>query len=291
MNWVLWKQRFSKGTLLIKKDPELLFSIVRSKVQTAFFPSRGGEVVKQINGVSIELDLSRGPQTKAMYYDAYEPATVKIMKKYLKPGDTFIDVGASIGYLSAVAASLVGKNGQIHSFEPSPRDSERLKNLSVRNPDFQIHVHPCALGEAAGEANLELSNMKWIGWNTMVPRYMQREVLGERTKVEVMRLDDYLLERNDLIGKVSLIKIDTEGYEFKVLKGLQRFFEGFRENLPPIICEVTPRVHALMGTSLAEMSDYMKSFGFRVFTLLDPKTEIDLTQLSDLTDVLFLPRN
>ena len=272
----------------MKKDPGLLFSIVRSKVQTAFFPSRGGEVVKQINGVSIELDLSRGPQTKAMYYDAYEPATVKIMKKYLKPGDTFVDVGASIGYLSAVAASLVGKNGQVHSFEPSPRDFERLKNLSIRNPDFQIHVHSCALGEAAGESDLDISNLEWVGWNTMVPGFMRQNVLGETEKVSVIRLDEYVLERKDSIGNVSLIKIDTEGYEFKVLKGLEKFFEGSRKNSPAILCEVTPRVHALLGTSLGEMSDYMKGFGFRSFSLLDPKTEVDITRLESLTDIFFV---
>lgn len=288
MNWTLWKERFSKGTQLIKNDPELLFSIVRSKMQTNFFPQPTGKIAKQIGGVLIELDLSRGPQAKAMYYDAYELTTIKIMKKYLKPGDTFIDVGASIGYVSAVAANLVGKTGEVHCFEPSPRDFECLEELPLRNSDFQIFVNACALGEETSEADLDISGLNWIGWNTMVPGFMRKNVLAETTKVSVMRLDDYLLERS--IKKVSLIKIDTEGYEFKVLKGLRIFFEHTPER-PSIICEVTPRVHALLGTSLEEMSSFMKRFGYRALSLLDQKTEVDLTQLKSLTDILFVPEN
>ncbi len=288
MSWTLWKERFSKGSLLVKNDPELLFSMVRSKVQTNFFPSPTGKIIKQIGEVEIELDLSRAPQSKAMYYDAYEPTTMKIMKKCLKPGDTFIDVGASIGYVSAVAANCVGKRGQVHSFEPSPRDFKCLQELPLKNPDFKIFVNPCALGEEACEADLDISSLNWIGWNTMVPGFMRKNVLAETAKVSVMRLDDYLQEHS--IKKVSLIKIDTEGYEFKVLKGLQRFFES-SPALPLIICEVTPRVHALLGTSLEEMSAFMKGFGYCSVSLLDQKTEVDLTQLKSLTDVLFVPGN
>lgn len=280
--------RLSKSLQLMKNDPGLLFSVLRSKVQTAYFPQPPGKFIKQIGEISFELDFSRGPQSKAMYYDAYEPVTMKILKKYLKPGDTFVDVGASIGYVSAVAASLVRKNGQVHCFEPSPRDFERLKELPQRNPGFQIFVNPYALGEEEGEAALDISNLHWIGWNTMVPGFMRKNAWGETKTVSVMRLDDYLLERP--VQNISLIKIDTEGYEFNVLKGLQRFFE-VSSNRPVIFCEVTPRVHALLGTSLEEMSSWMKSFGYRALSPLDQKTEVEITQLKSMTDILFLPKS
>ncbi len=291
MSWVAWKKKFSKTGLLAKRDPELLFSIMRSKIQTAFFPSPAGKIVKEIDGLSMELDLSSGPQTKAMYYDAYEPVTIKVMKKYLKRGNTFIDVGASIGYLSLVAASLVGKEGQVHSFEPFPRDFARLKEMSERNPGFRIFVQPYAAGDEAGEADLDISNLKWVGWNTLVPGFMRKNVLGETRRVKVIRLDHYLIERKDSIGNIGLIKIDTEGYESKVLQGLENFFEAHRKKLPPVLCEVTPRVHALLGTSLSGMADYMKGCGFRAVSLFDEQREVDLTQLDSMTDVLFLPRN
>ena len=285
------RRQIFKGALLAKSDPRLLFSMLRSRMQTSLFPVPADRTIKQIGEVSIDLDFALGPQTKAMYYNAYEPITVNVMKKYLRPGDTFIDVGASIGYLSAVAASLVGESGQVHSFEPSPEDFERLQNLASKNPNFQFSMNPWAVGEVPGEGLLEISGLKWVGWNTMVPRFMRRDAFKEVRKVRVIRLDDYILERRNQMGKISLIKIDTEGYEFPVLKGLCHYFESFQGTLAPLLCEITPRVHSLMGTNLKEMANYMRSYEFRCVSLLDQKTVVDLTQLQGITDVLFLPKN
>jgi len=73
---------------------------------------------KKINGVWFRFDFDLDPRIKKMYLGEYETETVETMKKLLRQGDVFIDVGANIGFLSAVAAGLVG--GQIHSFEPVP---------------------------------------------------------------------------------------------------------------------------------------------------------------------------
>ena len=65
--------------------------------------------------------------TAPMYYGSYAVPIVETMKRTLRPGDTFLDVGANIGYLSAIAAGLVGVTGQVHCFEPVPdyfRESE-----------------------------------------------------------------------------------------------------------------------------------------------------------------------
>ena len=70
-----------------------------------------------------------------MFFGAYEPLTVAAIKKYLREGDTFIDVGANIGFISSIAAGIVGTRGQIHSFEPVPRDFERLKGFSLMTPE------------------------------------------------------------------------------------------------------------------------------------------------------------
>ena len=60
----------------------------------------------------------------------------------------------------------------------------------------------------------------------MVPALMGGGTCIETIKSPVIRLDDYLREREGAIGRVTLIKIDTEGFEFPVLKGLQGFFES-----------------------------------------------------------------
>ncbi len=68
-------------------------------------------VVKSIDGVFFECDFELDPTGIQMYLGLYEPWTVAAMRRFLAKGDTFIDVGANIGYLSAVGASLVGPTG------------------------------------------------------------------------------------------------------------------------------------------------------------------------------------
>ena len=69
------------------------------------------QFLKSNNGVKIKLDLSLDKNIKWMLYGRYEEPTVKIIKKYLKSGDTFIDIGANIGYMSYIGADLIGGGG------------------------------------------------------------------------------------------------------------------------------------------------------------------------------------
>ena len=83
-----------------------------------------------------------------------------------------------------------------------------------------------------------------------------------------------------------MIKIDTEGFEFFVLKGLQGFFED-PQNRPPILCEITPRAHGLMGIRLEELTNYLQAYGYHAHNLLNLK-RINIPVLKAQTDVLFL---
>lgn len=104
-------------------------------------------------------------------------------------------------------------------------------------------------------------------------------------KVRTVRLDSYI-ERTE-IKRVHLIKIDVEGYELRVLKGLESYFRltGHR---PPIICEIAPRAYPLLGTTLAELAHYMAAFGYAAFDLADGASKVDVSALKCVDDVLFL---
>ena len=71
-----------------------------------------------------------------MYFDFYDIASVEFIKRNLMEGDTFIDVGANVGYLSAIGANLVGETGEVHVFEPIPLYFEALKRLALNNPSI-----------------------------------------------------------------------------------------------------------------------------------------------------------
>ncbi len=245
-------------------------------------------VVKKVNGVSFRFEFNFYSAVKSMYIGGYGMDTVEVMKKYLKKGGVFMDVGANIGYLTAVGAGLVGKEGEVHSFEPVPQYFLKLENLRDLNPDYRIMVNKCALGETPATADLRLSTDNNIGWNTMVPAIVNKKGAREILKVPVCRLDDYIKEKG--LNKVTLIKIDVEGFEFPVLKGLGNYFSQTPQR-PVVICEINPFVCLSMGYSLADIMKYMKKYGYNSYNLLNCDIETDITIFKETTDVVFISKN
>lgn len=279
--------RISKAASLLFHDPLALMKMgyARARCKTGHAPS--APVVKERNGVKFEFDFDYGPQIKIMYFDAYEPLTLRAMRKFLQPGDTFIDAGANIGFISWVAAGMVGKEGQVHSFEPSARDFARLKKLSDMNPGHKIICHPVALGEKKEIKDMDIAKSTWVGWNTLVPAFMREDSFKETIQVQVTRLDDYIREHEKQMGRIAMIKIDTEGFEFFVLKGLRHFFEN-QKNRPAILCELTPRANGLMGIPMSDFYEYMSQYGYQGYDLCNYRQKIDLANLKEQQDALFV---
>ncbi|HTK81583.1 MAG TPA: FkbM family methyltransferase, partial [Bacteroidota bacterium] len=243
--------RLKKALGLLASDPGLLFKRVITEIQFSVH-TPDHPITKTFNGVKFQFDFAFDPALKLMYRSVYEVDIVRIFKKYLHPGDTFVDVGANIGYLSAIAAGLVGQTGQVHSFEPVPRYFERLRSFASMNPDRRIVANQLALGEAESTATINVTSLPNIGWNTLVPGMMNTESVGQSIEVPVQRLDKYIEQHR--LGKIALVKIDTEGFEFPVLKGLSSYLTT---NKPVFMVEVAPSAYPLLGVSLAQLKEYM----------------------------------
>lgn len=257
-------------------------SAARLLRRVPFMPRRA---VRNIRGVRFECDFALDPRIGDMFLSAYEPDEVAVLERYLKPGDVFVDVGANIGYLTAVGASLVGPDGAVHSFEPVPEYFSRLESLRAANPQYAITVNAMALGEREGSAEIAQSPRGNIGWNTMVPG-MLRDGAGARHTVPVQRLDRYLSQRG--IGRVALIKIDTEGFELPVLQGASGFLNAATPR-PPILCEVAPGAYPLLGSSVRELFNYMAGYGYGAFDVEHGGRPVRAETLTETTNVLFVP--
>lgn len=131
--------------------------------------------------------------------DAFE---IKVLEKYIKKGDIVIDVGANVGFYTLLFASLVGDTGIVHAFEPAPKTFASLKkNVEINNLN-NVVLHNKALGSENEKIKLTLSKS---GLHN-VSKYGDIEV-------DCVRLDDYVKSAN-------FVKIDAEGYEIEILKGM-----------------------------------------------------------------------
>lgn len=276
--------RLSYVLSLLEGNPAALGKIVAGEIHSRF-RTRRPHVTRKIGGIKFDYDFLIDPFVADMHFGTYEPAIVAVIRKILKKGGTFIDVGANIGYITAIAAAAVGKTGRVHSFEPVPQFYSRLEMLARSNPGYYIYPNRCAVGENRGKGTIDVTNLRNIGWNTMVPGFMRDDTRKERIDVDVISLSDYFESR--AIEDVSLIKIDTEGYEFPVLKGLARYFSSTTRR-PPIICEICPAVCALLGYPIEDIDSFMKMAGYRAMEVANPAKRCSVQRLNTTTDVLFL---
>ena len=245
--------------------------------------------IKEINGVKYEFNFNINSQyLKQTYFNIYRRDLIDIMKEKLKRGDIFLDIGANVGYVSAIGASIVGKSGQVHSFEPIPECTLFLEKMKALNPEYNIFVNSCACSDKEGFSNIDVSTSD-IRFNTMVPNFMRKDDVKENISVPVCRLDNYICE-NDL-KNITFIKIDVEGFELKVLKGLQKYFEYIKPtDRPPIYCEIVPTVYPLLRLSLESLNNYMERYSYNAFDCKDVSKKIDITKLEKTTNVLFISR-
>lgn len=244
-------------------------------------------IYRKINGLGFEFELFIDKYMRKMYLGTFQTNIINTLLMYLKKGAIFFDIGANIGYITAIAAGIVGKKGIVYSFEPIPKYYERLQKVALLNRKYNIKTYDFALGETIGLAEINLPKIKNIGHNTMVPGLLRSQEIKETIKINVKRLDDFILNEN--IKRISLIKIDVEGFELPVLIGLTKFFEQKKVNFPPIIVEITPQAYELMGSSLEELEMFMKKYSYNAYTS-DGKIKIDLKKLKNvkLIDLLFI---
>jgi FkbM family methyltransferase len=271
----------SRAATLLAKNPGLFCRVTLGKLATAR-PMPALPARRRIGEIEFECDLQGYRGTAPMYFGSYAPLVVETMTDLLRRGDVVLDVGANVGYLSAVAANLVGPEGQVHAFEPVPAYFVRLRRLAELNPRHAIFCNPCAAGDSAGMADIFLS--REAGQSTLVPGYQSpAEIIGKQ-KVPVVRLDQYIAARR--IGRVAMIKIDTEGFELPVLRGLEEYFAHAAQR-PPVVCEIAPRAYGLSGSRPADVAGYMARFGYAAFDLIDGRTRVDVSALRHVEDVLF----
>ncbi len=241
-------------------------------------------VTKRIGGVDFEMDLELDSTGFRMYYGRYAPLVVRALRSLLRQGDTVFDVGANIGFLSAVAADAVGPTGQVHSFEPVPSNFRKLRRLAEINPGYTIVANQVAVGENEGDVTIRMS-LTNIDSHTLVPHLGNPEDTVTVLKVPMITLDSYVKQAG--LSQLALIKIDVEGFEFPVLRGLQGFLEMGHQ--PAIIAEVFPPAYPLLGYTLADLARFMRRYGYRAYSPdAIGKTEIDVTILSNVQDVVFL---
>ena len=180
-----------------------------------------------------------------------------LMSKALRPGDTFVDIGANLGLVALRAAGLVGAGGVVRAFEPNPEVYPRLEWHVTRNALNHVKTSVLALGKQCGLATLRLNSVN-TGTGSLADLPWTRD--GGRDHVCTVERADAALA--DLPDRPTMIKIDVEGFECEVLLGMNRLI---RRHRPLLVCEVNIGCLKAAGSGLRRLLLMTEQWGFKAF--------------------------
>ena len=173
------------------------------------------------SGVARGLQLRIEPRHEKYYWSGtHEPRVQEALAGLLRPGMTFWDIGAHIGFFSLLAARALGPTGRVHAFEPMPSNRGRLMAGIARNRFANVTVHDVALSASCRPSVLRAhpSSLMWA----LAPPQGQAGV-----SISCRTLDHCAAA----FGLPDVIKIDVEGAELDVLRGGQRLLSTRRRSL------------------------------------------------------------
>ncbi|MBI5567060.1 MAG: FkbM family methyltransferase [Chloroflexi bacterium] len=222
--------------------------------------SRG--VIKQ-PGFVIAKRLDQSIPFKLSREGYYEPQLSALFRQYLRAGDTFIDIGANIGYFTLLAASCVGATGHIHSFEPNPTTFKGLQRNVTLNNFKQVSLNNAAVSNVPGQVQL------WVGKEIdsgLVSMRQTSSLLTDTVTSQAMTLDEYVIANR--VGKIRAMKLDIEGAEWLALQGAQQLLIG--NNRPDLIALEAVQSHAAaFGVSIAQLIEFLIASQYTVHLLPD----------------------
>jgi len=155
----------------------------------------------------------RNTQFSALYFKAYsagyEAHTAALIDLLVPSDGVFLDIGSNWGWFSLFVSSKAGFHGQVHAFEPFPSSFQDLRSIvSQAGLAETVNCHEVALSDQAGEVSMFLPDKFQSG-----QAIMQEKKSTGRTRIRSQTLDSLALQ------KISMIKMDVEGSEAKVIRG------------------------------------------------------------------------
>jgi FkbM family methyltransferase len=213
-------------------------------------PPQGISEVRLKDGRTLRCDLGDSTQ-RTMALGLFEPAETRLARELLQPGDTFVDVGAHIGWFTTIASHRVGGGGAVIACEPYPANAAALKENIALNGAHNVRLVEMALGSQPGELSLapagDSGGITALDWGE-----------GERVTASVTTLDEVAAG----MTAITLLKMDVEGWEPHVLRGGSAALKRTKY----VLIEINKPALKKAGSSADELYGLLRDAGFATFS-------------------------
>ena len=203
----------------------------------------------------------------------WEPAVTRVITDFLQPGQRVLEVGSNLGWYTLLIAHHIGPSGRLISFEANADLAKfTFDSICINGFTERVQLHSLAVSDKTGETTFYVRG-----------RHLGNSSLGKASQEHLDELYDSLqsivtptvaldtfLQGND--RKIDLMKIDVEGAEPLVFKGMEQILRE-NENIT-IIMEYSPLQMQGIGLDPAEAMSMLFQLGFNAYQIENPSAEL-----------------
>lgn len=237
--------------MVIKKmirSPKRMLSLVLLAMISKLFNRAFKRTVKTFWGDEMTVVIPEHVSLRIFGFGYFEEGLTKMVLEYLKPGGTFFDIGAHFGYFTLLSSAIVGKDGQVHSFEPTPSTFTVLQsNIENRS---NVILNNCAVFSKKTTLPFNDYGVEYSAFNSFDGRLDRQN--PQKLEVQAISLDEYIYSKEIV---PDFIKIDAEGAEYEILTGGEQMIKDLQ---PIISIEVG-------GKNSAKCIQYLTERGYQAY--------------------------
>lgn len=211
------------------------------------------------SGIGLGIKLNY-PQNLEFLSGESELPVQQTLAEHIRPGDVVYDIGANVGFFSLIAARLAGPSGTVCAFEPVAENARSILQNARLNSLGNLQVFEVAVGMESQIGELLLTD--WDGGSTLAGSAVMPAMPVSRRIVQVAALDEFIVSNN--LRSPDFIKIDVEGVELDVIKGMSKTLERSK---PILLYEVDDGNKASFERRWSELDTYVAQFGYAIFRL------------------------
>ncbi|MEQ9370537.1 MAG: FkbM family methyltransferase [Coleofasciculus chthonoplastes F3-SA18-01] len=198
---------------------------------------------------------------------SWEITESNFFQNYLKEGDICLDIGANIGYYTHLFASKVGSNGAVISIEPLKRNACLIElNSVINNTNHFVKVVPTAVSDLE-DSELEFSQTADSAFSFVVSD-SSKSRLGsdhikpgsEKSKMPTTTID--LIVKTLSLKKVDIVKMDVEGFEYRVLNGMSNLLANSSMRPRLMMIELLSAHLDYYHSSIDEVCNFLEAYGY-----------------------------
>lgn len=233
---------------------------------------KGLRKTKLRDGRALICDLGDRTQRR-MFMDAFEPSETRLVRSLVEPGDIVIDVGAHIGWFTTICAQACGPSGEVIALEAHPATFAQLSNNVAANGLHWVKLINAGAGAEAGTGHI--GRQSDSASSTLVARAKVEDIA-----VELRPLDSLAIP---IDGRVKLLKVDVEGYEWQVLAGSTSLLR----QVDNVLIEFNASALAAAGTDPQSIREILTSAGLSAITKIEERGVRRLKKSRGMDNYLF----